>query len=83
MTRLCREKVDGTYCQEAFFGENGQPIKALRHVNPDGSIGGLYPEGTMMPENLYLHYTAVVMPGVTLESGQVVGSGKIIMPRRG
>lgn len=57
--------------QAVFHAESGD-IQMVRHVNPDGSIGGWIAPNQHVPENVYIDPFVTVVPGAKLQRGQVI-----------
>lgn len=64
-------------CQ--FFDDNGQPVEARRHTNPDGRIGGWIAVDAKVPPSAIVDISAKVGPGVTLPDNARVGPGTFIL----
>lgn len=60
-----------------FYDGNGRAIPAVRHVNPDGSLGGWIPAGKVIPASVFVHRTAIVLPGANLKPNMVIGHGLV------
>ncbi len=60
MTKITELETAGTayYCLE-----DSSKIKAVRHINPDGSVGGWVPENSNIPQSVSLDRRSVVLPG--------------------
>lgn len=61
-----------------FEDADGREVPGDRYVNPDGSVGGLIPLGLRVPEGVWIHRTATILPGATLRSRQRVGPHEVI-----
>ena len=66
-----------------LYDDDGTPISASRHLNPDGSLGGWVASTAAAPSDCWIHRDAIVLPGVRLASGtrisiaQILGIGEL------
>jgi len=63
-----------------FLGFVRKPQGARRHINPDGSVGGLVAESAAVATDAYIHYSAIVSPEAVVLSGEVVGANFFVPP---
>lgn len=54
------------------YDRDGNRISLHRHVNPDGSVGGLVSESAKIHPTSYIHETSIIGPDVTLGANLVV-----------
>jgi hypothetical protein len=55
-----------------FRLQNGEWVRGRRHVNPDGSTGGVVPLNMTIPARVWIDPAAFVFPGVQLSQGEIV-----------
>lgn len=68
-------------CEEACFYDGcGNTIAARRHINPDGSIGGLVPNDMVVHASTHIEFSVTVLPGVRIPDGAVIGGPDTIGP---
>lgn len=51
----------------------------IRYRNPDGTLGGTVKKGSVIPRNVTIHPTAIVLDATSLEPEQVVNAGEIVV----
>lgn len=60
-----------------FATEDGS-VAGRRHINPDGSLGGWVPITMTVPQDVYIHPSAFVLPDAKLEKGREVLPGEVV-----
>jgi hypothetical protein len=73
-----RQNAPSFTAQEISFIVGRRPVKAVYHINQDGSRGGLVPADLKIPNGVYIHSSAVVMPGAVLRPNQRVEAGQLL-----
>ena len=61
-----------------FVQENGDKITATRHINPDGSLGGLVAANASVAPGAYVEPGAIVQPGVLVRGDERILAEKIL-----
>lgn len=64
----------------ALFDEDGVPVSANRHANPDGSLGGWVAIDAVVPSDCWLHRDAIVLSGARLAPGSRILHALVIGP---
>lgn len=55
-----------------FAEDDGTTVSALRHKNPDGSLGGWVATNAFVEEGAYVEAGAIVPPGTHVSKGERV-----------
>lgn len=63
-----------------YFLKHGQSLQARRHINADGSTGGLVPIDVDVPNDVYLGKDVIVLPGVEISPGAHISGRCVIGP---
>ena len=59
---------------DGFSLPDGSVVKAVRHRNPDGSLGGWVPEGLEIPDDVFIGPGVIIYPGIQIsENAQILG----------
>lgn len=64
--------IDTNSGEFEFVEESGQVVKADRHINPDGTLGGWVAVTATVHKNAYVEMGALVPPGAHVTSGERV-----------
>lgn len=62
----------------AFVDSRGEKVEAVRHKNPDGSLGGWVARNAHVGHRAIVEPGALVEPGATVKIGQRVKRGERI-----